>query len=118
MVCAAFDNDPMQNILEESSLQQLRIFLKAASSKYFPEVPNAPDVEIVDDPNPARLNRNVIQISRNVILDKKICRILILHELIHHALLETTGDPDANEGAPFQAEVERLWVLGAYKGLL
>jgi hypothetical protein len=70
-------------------------------------------------PDPARLtNERVIQISSTVARSKKLRQVLILHELIHNALLCQFGDPDHEEGDKFQAEVQRLWDAGAYRKLL
>jgi hypothetical protein len=44
----------------------------------------------------------------------KLCRILILHELIHSRLYHENGDPDEAHGERFQAEIKRLWDSGAY----
>ena len=112
-------DDPMRSVHEENSAELLRFFLLLAQDKYFPSVPYVADIEIVDDLHPACLTpSNVIQLSRNVILSQKMCKVLILHELIHHALRAVTGDPDEAEGAVFQAQVDRLWNEGAYRGLL
>ncbi len=115
----SFDKDPIKTISEESSVAILRAFLRAAERRYFPGIPNIVGIEIVDNPNPATLTPlDVIQLNRCVILNEKMCKVLILHELIHHGLLISTGDAHAEEGPPFQAEVERLWKLGAYRQLL
>jgi len=48
----------------------------------------------------------------------KVCKIMILHELIHSKLFKVNGDADGQEGAAFEAEVDRLWEEGVYRKLL
>jgi hypothetical protein len=53
-----------------------------------------------------------------VSMSPKTCRVLLLHELIHHKLNFRDGDPDEAEGERFQGEIKRLFDAGAYAGLL
>ena len=114
-----FDDDPFGAVLESTDEAKLKSYMRAAEQKYFKGSPPAVDLEMIDGPDPAILStRRTIQISRNVVRATKMCRVLILHELIHHYLLQKDGDADADEGPRFEAEVQRLWDAGAYKNLL
>lgn len=64
------------------------------------------------------IQENVILIHPAVAPFLKVCRVLILHELIHSKLFKQNGDPDESEGERFQQERERLWDENAYKDLL
>ena len=92
--------------------------MKAAEAKYFPESQPIRDLAIVNNPNPGTLRGDHIEISRNVIRAKKLCKVIILHELIHRWLSCRDGNADKDEGPRFQAEIERLWSRGAYRNLL
>jgi hypothetical protein len=113
------DDDPFGSVLESSSESILGAYMKFAEEKYFKGTPPVVDLEMIDGPDPAILSpERKIQISKNVIRATKMCKVLILHELIHHHLLQKDHDADKDEGPRFQAEVQRLWDAGAYKNLL
>lgn len=110
-------SDPIEDGKNEAVLG---VELYALEERYFPGVMPTAEIEICDIDGPAELNRETRKIHVDPIVARwpKTRRIFMLHELIHHCLLVTDGDPDAEEGARFQAEVNRLWREGAYKGLL
>jgi hypothetical protein len=57
-------------------------------------------------------------VRRAIIGSEKLCRIAVLHELVHIKLFVTTSDPDKNHGPTFKAEIKRLFESGAYENLL
>jgi hypothetical protein len=111
--------NPFDSVIVASDEAVLLIYLREFEKKYFP--PSAPikalEVTDVDGPS-CSTSEGVIQINPVVSSWPKTCKILILHELIHHALRGRNGDPDAGEGEHFQDEVKRLWDKGAYRNLL
>jgi hypothetical protein len=72
----------------------------------------------VDSPDPGTLRGDRIEINQCLIRNRKLCKVVILHELIHRWLICRDGDADKEEGPRFQAEVHRLWGEGAYRKLL
>ncbi len=114
-----FEDDPMGSAIDGADEEFLRMYVDAAQRRHFSDIERVAGFEVVDDPNPATLSPGrVIQISRAIVRCPKICKLLILHELIHHKLWVTTGNAHREEGLNFQREVERLWSEGAYKGIL
>jgi hypothetical protein len=115
-----FDDDPFGSVNEQSAEELLREYMRWAEGKFFSDCPYpVVDLEIVDGPDPATFSTNrTIQLSKNIVLAQKMCKVLILHELIHNYLLQTKGDADSDEGPKFQAQVKRLWEKGAYHRLL
>jgi hypothetical protein len=88
---------------------------------YFRDMVTPPRLEVrPPDRGPACYvkEENVIFIHPAVTPFLKLCRVLILHELIHGSLYKKFGDPDEAEGEPFQAERQRLWCEKAYADLL
>ena len=115
-----FDDDQMGSILEESAEESLRQFMRDAERRHFPKAPLVAELEVISARDPATLTPNhVIQVSKNIIVNQKMCKVLVIHELIHLWLFHRdNGDADVKEGPRFQVEVERLWREGAYKRLL
>lgn len=115
---AGFLDDPMGGTLEDTDEEHLRLFMRAAETKYFPKSKRVQDLTVLDSLDPGALRGDYIEISRNVIRAKKLCKVIILHELIHRWLIYRDGDADKDEGPRFQKEVDRLWSEGAYRKLL
>ena len=110
--------DDMESELFEA---QANKDLRGLESKYFVGITPILCVEIepnTADPGRLETQRNTIVINSSLARWPKLRRIVILHELIHHKLLETGGDADIQEGTRFQREVTRLWELGAYKDMM
>lgn len=112
-------DDPMEEVRCESSAEVLKHQMRIFEVRYFSGIPPVADLEVGDVEGPAMLTpERIIRISPSAASWSKIRQVLVLHELIHHALWQRDGNPDEDEGARFQAEVERLWEAGAYKNLL
>jgi hypothetical protein len=113
------NNSPFEVMAKESAQEIMRVCMRRLEQRYFAGIPAVADLEVVEMLDPARLtNGRVIQISSTVARWRKLRQVLILHELIHNALLHRFDDPDHDEGERFQAEVKRLWEAEAYKNLL
>ena len=88
---------------------------------YFSDAKPIPSAEFIDDlDGPSRLfpQINKIEVKRCFSPFPKLCRLLVLHELIHNKLYKKHGAPQEDNGEEFQAEVKRLWDGGAYVDLL
>ena len=109
----------MSDIWGEANKTVLTSRLRAYEQKYFASVAPVVGLELARIMGPAGLlPTRIIQINPVVASFSKLCGVLLLHELIHHKLMLEDGDPDEEEGARFQAEVARLWEVGAYRNLL
>jgi hypothetical protein len=62
--------------------------------------------------------KNAIYITNAVLSFRKTSKIALLHEMIHINLYAENADADPKHGHRFQAEIDRLFNSGAYKGLL
>jgi hypothetical protein len=119
IITRMFDESSGEALTTETHEAFLRGFLRSFESRYFAGVLPVEDLSLQAPPEggPACLYLNVVRIDPGVAPFYKLCKILILHELIHHKLLISDGDADENEGERFQAEVERLQNEGAYARL-
>jgi hypothetical protein len=116
-------NDEYANAFQlETSELLVNTWLRKYEREHFPDV--RPPVLRVDvrsvDKGPAcyLIHENVILIHPAVAPFLKVCRVLILHELIHRNLFKQFGDPDEWVSEIFQQQRERLWDENAYQGLL
>lgn len=112
--------DEMNRELAEFALSQI---LTRLVKDYFPHIGPIPRLEVRDasKDGPAWLNaiERIIYIDERVAhFQKKIARILMLHELIHYSLYLENGDPDEAESKRFEKELTRIKLAGAYVGLL
>ena len=114
-----FDDEPFGSVVDESSETDLQRALTFFQKEYFSGVPCVAGLEIAPDvPGPALLTETgAIRVHSAAATWPRTARVLILHELIHHALQQKDVSDD-EDGEPFQAELERLWKAGAYRKLL
>jgi len=113
--------DPADALIGAQNELVLTSVLREYERKYFFDVPEIDVLEVTDRGQGSACfvpSENRILIHPSVASYEKICRVLILHELIHSKLYKQYNDPDAEEGLRFQAEVKRLWNQGAYGRLL
>jgi len=97
-------------------------WLRSLERRFFSDViPQIAGITVEDHPA-ARVRfepaENRIYLIRSLLPFPKVCKIMILHELIHSKLFKVNGDADGQEGAAFEAEVDRLWEEGVYRKLL
>jgi len=72
----------------------------------------------LDGPSRFLPELNRIEVKACFALFQKLCRLLVLHELIHKKLYGKFGKVQSDSGNEFLAEVKLLWDCGAYRGLL
>lgn len=115
-----FEDSPFDALSNETNELILNRWLERCQAQYFPDVEPVVRVEVTKVSGPGCLLRDkkIIQVHPAIASWTKLSRIVILHELIHWTLWKRDGDSDAEEGERFQAEVNRLWQAGAYRGLL
>ena len=88
---------------------------------YFPDARPISSAEFTDDVDgPSRLLPQIdkIEVKRCLSPFPKLCRLLVLHELIHNKLFRKHGAQQEDTGEEFRAEVNRLWDVDAYVDLL
>ena len=108
-------------LLLESSRTTLEFSVQGLRAKYFQDSAPAESLslsETLDGPSCYVPQANEIILQAALSKYPKLCRVLILHELIHSKLYRENGDPDEAHGERFQAEVKRLWGAGAYAKVL
>ena len=89
--------------------------------KHFSEVKPVCSAEFIADlDGPSRLLPQIdkIEVKRCFSPFPRLCRLLVLHELIHNKLYKKHGAAQIVTGEEFQAEVRRLWDDDAYVDLL
>lgn len=118
------DDKPSQEINRATTEATLAKILHDLAITFFSGVVVFPDIEVsdVEGNGPAWLNEltgTIFIDSRVAPFQRKLVRILILHELIHWKLyLEGVSDPADETSAEFLTELSRLEQAGAYTGLL
>lgn len=114
----AFDQNPFDSITLESATVQLNKAMRQFEKKHFSGVEPVADLEVVNLDGPAKLliKSRTIQVNPSVSNYPRVARILILHELMNHKLFLKLQRAAKEE--EIQKEVNRLWMEGAYQGLL
>lgn len=88
---------------------------------YFEEltpVPNVLFVSGLDGPACCLPTINRIEVNDRMRPFVKVCRFLVLHELVNMKLFKIHKSPQPYDGDNFQNELKRLWEAGAYADLL
>jgi hypothetical protein len=112
-------DDPFSIVVNESMETILERRMRHYERLYFPDVKKVEGLRVVKVSGPACFSPDrFIEINPAVAQWRKTTSVLILHELIHNFLEQTTGSRDDDEGEKFQAQVRRLWKAKAYDGLL
>jgi hypothetical protein len=113
-----FDQDPFDSVTQEADVVKLKRAMRQFEKEHFSGVAPVADLEVVDLDGPARLltKSRTIQINPSVSNYPRVARVLILHELINHKLFLKLQRAATEE--EIQGEVNRLWMAGAYRGLL
>jgi hypothetical protein len=121
---------PFGSVQEESDIPILEEAVRQYEARYFPGVKPVTGLEIEDILGPAQLCLQTfnVQLNRSVVSYPRTARVLILHELINNKLYQDGKLLDGGRllcetnrsayEALIQVEVDRLWKLGAYMGLL
>jgi len=110
----------IDGLVSEVSETFLKGWVKKYQQEHFPNLATSELQILVPDRGPAcyLMDKHSILIHPAVAPFTKLCRILILHELIHADLYKATGDPDALEGEAFQAKKKELLEAGVFADLL
>jgi len=99
----------------------LMAIIHYSQETYFSDTKPISSAEFIDDlEGPSRVLPQIdkIEIKRCFSPFPKLCRLLVLHELIHNKLYKKHGAAQKDTGEEFQAEVKRLWGSDAYVDLL
>jgi hypothetical protein len=99
----------------------LMAIIQYCQETYFPDARPISSAEFIDDlDGPSRLLPQIdkVEVKRCLSPFQKLCRLLVLHELIHNKLFRMHGAPQEDTGEEFRAEVNRLWDVDAYVDLL
>ena len=112
-------DDPFSDVVTETNRMALKHELRMLEKRHFPTVPPIVDIEIGDADGPAKLTPD-----RRIVIDSaaanwpRVRKLLILHELVHNARIQS-GDQNYKEhDFPMEAEIRRLWDEDAYTKLL
>lgn len=115
------------HMIQEMDEFTLNEQVKKLANRYFPRIAKIPTLKIQrsDDKEYQDSLAHLNALTGTIYIDwrvsdfqEKTTQILILHELIHWSLFLENSDPDEKEEDRFQAEIQRLWNSGAYRGLL
>lgn len=110
-----------EGFLLESSRATLEFSIQGLRAKYFQDsapIESLSLSETLDGPSCYVPQANEIVPQSALSKYPKLCRILILHELIHSKLYRDNGNPDEAHGERFQAGARKLWDAGAYANVL
>jgi hypothetical protein len=109
-----------QDFVLEQQRATLESFLRHFENKYFQDVEPITTVEVGDIDGPSKYDpaTNVISVHKAVAQFPKVCRVLLLHELIHNKLWKQRKEREDGHGELFQKEVKELLENSAYTGLL
>jgi hypothetical protein len=103
----------------EQREQELEAFARACQRRYFEDAALFTDLLFRSEVQKgAKFDRQdkCIYIQESLTVFPSLCKILILHELIHSKLLKEHNE--ASHGDPFKTEIQRLLEAGAYNDLL
>jgi hypothetical protein len=102
----------------ETDLMEIIISCQRAYFAGVQQIESGEFMADLDGPSRVLPEKGKIEVLQSLARFPKLCRFLVLHELIHNKLYRKYGSPQNEADKEFRDEVKRLWELGAYEDLM